>query len=51
MKGTLPISVEATAKGLFLMVGRIPKYLMRASMQLMCIQMVHFTGFLMLHIK
>jgi hypothetical protein len=47
----LPISVEATAKGLFLMVGRIPKYLLRASMQLMCIQMDHLIGFLMLNIK
>ncbi len=51
MKGTLPISVEATAKGLFLMVGRIPKYLLRAYMQLMCIRMVHLIGFLTLHIK
>jgi hypothetical protein len=51
MNGTLPISVEATAKGLFLMVGRISRYLLRTSMRLMCIQMVHLIGFLTLHIK
>ncbi len=43
--------MEATAKGLFLIVGSILRYLLRVSILLMCWQMVHVIDFLMLHIK
>ena len=36
LKGTLPSSVEATAMGLFLIVGSIPRYLLRDSMWHTC---------------
>ena len=51
VKGKLPISMEAAANGLFLIVGSIPKYLLRVSMWLTCWRMVHLIGSLTLHIK
>jgi hypothetical protein len=50
LKGTLPSSVEATAMGLFLIVGSIPRYLLRVSIRLMWSRMVHHTGLFILHI-
>jgi hypothetical protein len=41
----LPSSVEATSMGLYLIVGSIPRYLLRVSMRHTCSRMVHLTGF------
>jgi hypothetical protein len=49
LKGTLPNSVDATAIGLFLIVGSNPMYLFRVSIQVTWAQILDFVGFLRLH--
>jgi len=49
LKGTLPNSVDATAWGLFLIVGSNPRYLFRVSIRVTCDRILDFAGFFRFH--